>query len=145
MCFKYEEFICDLGIECPPPDYGRKERVCFRFVFECSDTRHYSNFLPGPLQPPKRGLLPRTPEDPKDLCMSYALSFFISMDSARRKINSLLKHFKKADIMLGTHIAQGILDQNDGVMSEPNRQGHFSLHEFRNARLDSKFVIIHQM
>jgi len=43
---------------------------------------------------------------------------------------------------LGTHLAQGIIELEDGVVSTVNEEGHFSLHEFEKTDLQKQFNII---
>jgi hypothetical protein len=131
---KYQKQI--EGIQnCPPPVCRSITIESFRFVFE--DINHRNNFLPVLLINPKRQLT----ADP-ERCSGYALSFFCSIGKAKTQYLKLKKRNKNIGKSLGTHIAQGFINETDGLVSEINKNGHFDLHEFKNVDLKSKFSIV---
>jgi len=120
---------------CPSPDCKSLTIEAFRFVFE--DIHHRNNFLPALLINPKRQLTKDS-----DKCSGYALSFFCSAETAKSQYLKLKKRNKNIGKSIGTHIAQGVVNETDGLVSEINRNGHFDLHEFENTDLKNKFRII---
>jgi hypothetical protein len=142
MCFKYPALIRDLGIECPPNGCSPEKRNSFRIV---KGVDHKDNFLPPLIIKPQRRHSETFKNDPSELCSGYALSFFVSLDSVREYFAELLEQMSNAHKSVGTHVAKGALDECDGVMSEPDEDGHFDLHEFEGAVLKPKFSIVHEL
>ena len=137
MCFKYQEFIKDLEIECPPNDCVQEKRDSFRFF---KDIKHKDNFLPPFIIKPSR--VNRKSKDDPEVCSGYALSFFVTLESAKEFFTELLDQRFNAYELIGKYVAKGTLDENDGVMSNPDSDGHFDLHEFVDVILDSKFEVV---
>lgn len=46
------------------------------------------------------------------------------------------------DKALGDHIARGMINETDGLVSKISENGHFDLHEFEGAELNKKFRVI---
>ena len=134
MRFKYHSYLNQLP-DCPPSSYERKSITAFRFVFE--DLDHIQNFLPVLLKNPKRRL-----RGDAEKCKGYGLSFFDTLENVKRKYVALAKNFKNIHLVIGTHIAEGFIEEDDGVVSELNRDGHFTLHEFEHTDLKNKFHLI---
>jgi hypothetical protein len=133
MNFKYateiSEFSCDLkGFE----EYNL--RTAFRWTFE--DIEDDRNFKP-------RYLL--RPDMQRDSCKGWALSFFESRDSCAKKINDMAKDKPNLYKKLGTHIANGQLNTEDGISDKSNNDGHFSHFEYENVILHQNFVIVESL
>ncbi|MFH1115180.1 MAG: hypothetical protein V1792_14820 [Pseudomonadota bacterium] len=142
MCFKYQACIRNLGIECPPDNYEQEERDSFRFV---KDTGENNNFLPPLVIKPKRIHSGQFKNDLNEICSGYALSFFDTLDNAIEYFAELRQQMSNAYKSVGTHIARGLLAECDGVMSNPDSDGHFDLHEFAEVALEPKFSIVHDL
>jgi hypothetical protein len=134
MPFKYQNFI-SLIANCPPADYYPTQIKAYRFVF--SDPNHPDNFLPVLMMNPKRNF-----PDPNGQCLGYALSLFDSLENAQKRYGDMVKGRPALRKKLGSHIAAGIITPNDGLVSEVNSSGHFSLHQFAETDLKHKFQII---
>jgi len=141
MRFKYKELISHIP-NCPPSDSQCKEITAFRFVFE--DLNHRNNFIPVLLINTQRINTARLKKD-ADKCAGYALSFFSTLENAKKRYFELKykRGLKNIDKILGTHIAQGLIIENDGVVSKVDKQGHFNLHEFEQVDLKSQFSLIY--
>jgi hypothetical protein len=141
MPFKYQKYLETLSIPCPPVDYKPESRVAFRFVFETTHEKYQNNFLPILIIKPARKN--RFKEDSSQ-CQGYALSLFDSLAQANQKFINLTRKTNPYILKesLGTHLAQGIIEPGDGVVSAINEEGHFSLHEFEETDLQKKFRII---
>ena len=134
MRFKYQVYLSELP-NCPPSDYERKNIQAFRFVF--ADLSLENNFLPVLLQNPKRSF-----SDDEATCQAYGLSLFDTLENARKRYFTLKKSFRKIDKVIGTHIAEGSIEEDDGVVSKINSYGHFCLHEFEQTDLWVKFRLV---
>ncbi|EDN67089.1 integral membrane protein [Beggiatoa sp. PS] len=140
MLLKYQEFIHKIP-NCPPSDSEYQEITAFRFCFE--DWNHKNNFLPVLLINPQRINTARFKKD-SDKCAGYALSFFNTLENAKKRYFELKykRGLKNIDKILGTHIAQGLIKENDGILSKNDKKGHFNLHEFENVDLKNQFSLI---
>jgi len=137
MHFKYKAFINPIP-NCPPEDSQSQEITAFRFVFE--DLNHQNNFIPVLLINPPRINTPTFKKD-ANKCAGYALSFFDTLENAKKRYFELKykRGLKNIHKILGTHIAQGVIRENDGVISKVDKHGHFNLHEFEEVDLKSQF------
>lgn len=131
---KYQNQIKDIG-DCPPSECRRMDIKSFRFVFE--DISHKNNFLPVLIIKPRRKL-----RNEAEKCSGYALSFFSSIEKAKKRYINLKNACDNIEKTIGTHIALGLINKTDGLVSKINRVGHFSLHEFKDTDLKKKFHII---
>jgi len=139
MNFKYKKQIEQLSTQCPPSNYKSKDISAFRFVFEAENDKAKNNFLPVLIIKPKRQL---KPDNDTVKCQGYALSLFDSQENAEKRYYKLRKRNKNISKTLGDCLATGTIDKTDGVASEVDNNGHFSLHEFENTDLAAKFNII---
>lgn len=130
---KYQKQIADIP-NCPPTCRSASI-VSYRFVFEEID--HQNNFLPVLLINPKRRLT-----EASEKCSGYALSFFCSKEKAKRRYLQLKKRNKNIWKVLGTHIANGFINEADGLITDISKNGHFDLYEYENVDLKSKFCIV---
>ena len=128
--FKYQSEIQNLP-NCPPADYQQIRIQAFRWVFK--EENHSNNFRPPLVIKPLRRL--------KDKCAGYALSFFNTPENARKRYLHLCYGRTGQDFVasVGTYLAQGVIEQQDGVISKIEGQGHFELHEFAEIDLKPKF------
>jgi hypothetical protein len=121
--------------DCPPNDYRELNIKAFRVVY--TDPPGDACFLPVALKKPSRR---NTKEDSQN-CKAFGLSFFTTEDSLRKTMRKVKEHTKNIDQSIGTKIAEGKLEHSDGV-AEPNPNGHFTFHEYQNAKLHEKFKVI---
>jgi hypothetical protein len=138
MRFKYHSYISQLS-NCPPFNFKPQERRSFRFVFE--DLDHKNNFLPVLLIKPERINSPQFSND-EAKCSGYGLSFFNTLESAQKRYLALKKSFRNINKIIGTHIAEGMITKEDGVVSDISPGGHFDLHEYEQVNLRSKFFLV---
>jgi len=138
MRYKYQYFIQDFQ-NCPPSDWEAKNIDAFRFVFE--DLNDHRNFIPNSVRNPTRDNSPKYKNDCYGKCSGYALSFFDSLENAKKSYQAYKKSIPKFDRIAGTHIAKGKITVDDGVTSWVGESGHFDLHEFENNYLKLRFNI----
>lgn len=139
--FKYEHAIDDRE-NCPPAYYESREFTAYRFVFE--EINDKNNFLPVLEIKPKRINSPEFATE-QAKCLGYALSLFDSVENARRRYRQISRYNKNFYKTVGTHIAGGRIEKQDGVASPVDDNGHVSLHEFEHADLSSKFRVISEV
>jgi hypothetical protein len=139
VTFKYQEYMENLAVQCPPLDYQPGEIQAYRFVFEASNKRASNNFLPALIIKPERQL---NPDTPAIRCQGYALSLFDTQENAIGRYQQLTQKRKALRKILGTHLARGLISTSDGVASQPDDSGHFSLHEYTDTHLAEKFKIV---
>lgn len=132
---KYQETIDNqnLSIECPN-GCSEKNVKAFRWVFE--DVNHEENFLPRifTIGPKRRNEL-----SDEGTCLSCGLSFYGSYDSAINNFQNMPPKIQKK--IQYTNIAEGTLNEEDGVASDENNAGHFTFYEYYDANLFEKFEI----
>jgi hypothetical protein len=141
MNFKYQKYLERLFVQCPPSDYTSQERIAFRFVFGPTHKNYKNNFLPVLILKPARQTGRRFKKD-SSKCQGYALSFFESLTNIKQRYLELKKDNPNICEQIGTHIAQGLIEKEDGLVSPIDKKGHFSLHEFEGTQLENKFRII---
>ncbi|WP_372772362.1 hypothetical protein [Mangrovibacterium sp.] len=142
--FKYQEDMKAIreqhNCECPAKHLKAISHMeAYRFVHE--DINHKSNFLPQLKDEPARFI----DNNGKKKCDYLSLSFFTKAESAKSRFSSLAKTVKNIHKTLGTHIAVGALDSNDGLKTEDCSSNHFDLYEFEEADLKNKFAIIDKL
>lgn len=121
--------------------FQERELESFRWVFE--DINDARNFLPIYILDEKRKNDDISNKSYK--CIGYALSLFSSKKAAVQRLNEITNNKKFLFKKLGTHIACGTLNNSDGICDEPNESKHFSLFEFVEIDLKSKFAIIEKI
>ncbi|RXG28449.1 hypothetical protein [Leeuwenhoekiella marinoflava] len=139
MKYYYEEKIKDLLPQCPPPHYNKKDRICYRWVFESIEND--DNFK---AQADKNPSIINSKDD-KLKCDYYALSFHDTLENSKNAFEFLQNTVKNAKKRLGNHIAKGKIDNSDGVAEEPNNRGHFNLHPSQESNFGEKFVILEEL
>ena len=136
MPFKYSSYISGLH-DCPPSSCQPRTVTAYRFIFTDPSHNNYgNNFLPVSIIDPTRVKI-NDPDEKK--CTMYGLSFFDSEASARRRFERLLRSNPNLRDALGTHIAEGMIEPSDGVVTRTDHKGHFTLHESDLADLEPKF------
>jgi hypothetical protein len=139
--FKYQE---DMDIikndhKCDCPNRELKAITpfeSFRYVFE--DINYKSNFLPQLKDDPARFI----DTDGKKKCDYLNLSMYSKIEGAKERYYQLANSFPNFKKTAGTHIANGILESVDGLITEEGYLTHFGLYEFENIELQNKFNVI---
>ncbi len=134
--YKYDIEISNFE-DCPPKHYQEIDENAYRFVK--NDINHPNNFLPVLLIKPKR--INSMDSDSKK-CQGYGLSLFNSKNNASKKLRSLINRKPNLANTLASCVAEGKLEKEHGVASEPNSSGHFTFHEYDGIDLGPKFKII---
>lgn len=142
--FKYQE---DMDIiknehncDCPRKDLKAIYPFeAYRYVFE--DINHKSNFLPQLKDNPARF----TDANGKKKCDFLNLSMYSKIEGAKEKYYQLINTSPNFWKTAGTHIANGVLDAEDGLITEENDISHFELYEFEDVELKKKFNIIEKL
>jgi CRISPR/Cas system CMR-associated protein Cmr5 small subunit len=120
-----ETLICDTS------NFKEIEKDSFRWTFE--DINDIRNFEPIYINNPKRK---------QENCLGFALSFYISKNEAIKKYKDLTLGKPNLYKKLGTHIANGLLTNTDGIGGDPDEIGHFDFFTYKSANLYDKFTII---
>jgi len=134
--WKYQEQIKNIA-DCPPSDYKPIDRIGFRWVFK--DRLHRNNFLPPLAITPKR-IRDKMFEAEYSKCAGYALSFFDSVENAIKRYLNIYNKRKNFSTTVGEYIARVEIKSDDGVASEPDKNGHFELHEFSITNIGVKAI-----
>lgn len=134
MNLKYEKEIATIK-SCPPKNCKPGTREAFRVVH--ADFSHPNNFRPSVAINPQRAF----PNDEKK-CSACALSLFTTKDAVINFIHSIEKTNPKIRKSLGGHIASGVVQPSDGLLSIPDNHGHFDLFEAAGANLAQRFKAI---
>ena len=122
---------------CPPSNNVYSYNTAYRFVFDPLDHR---SFIPQGIKSPSRISNPNNNDDTR--CSLLALSMFISENDAVNRYKELKKICKNIDKSLGTHLAVGTLNNDDGLQYIANNYGHFDFHEHASTNLAPQFSIV---
>ena len=134
--FKYAAQIGELPC-CPPEGCSGENVNYYRFVHR--ELTHPNNFRPPAVIRPPR-LLPSGISDRKP-CAAYALSFYVTEQSAERAYRELVKKHKNARITVGDHLAVVAIAEDDGLLT-PGPRAHRDLYEFKDADLQPRTQIV---
>ena len=142
--FKYQKDMDIIKNEhnCDCPNKDLKAITTFeayRYVFE--DINYKSNFLPQLKDDPARFI----DANGKKKCDYLNLSMYSKIEGAKEKYYELANSFPNFKKTAGTHLANGILDAEDGLITEENYSSHFGLYEFENVELKNKFNVIEKL
>jgi hypothetical protein len=111
----------------------------FIFVFDKTHEKAKShNFKPSFIRHPRRLLN----ETPAKRCQGYALSLFNTQQNLEKHYLKLKQSTPNISETLGDWIAEGFIEETDGLASKVDSRGHFSLHEFENTDLEIKFNLM---
>ncbi len=126
----------ECNCECPNKNLKSiNSLLAYRYVFE--DISHKSNFLPQYKDNPSRF----TDANGKKKCNYLSLSMFTKIEGAKEKYNQLANSFPNFKKTAGSHIAHGVLNEDDGLITDESFFTHFELYEFENAELQNKFTV----
>lgn len=131
MQFKY---AVDLGRyeSCPPASIVPHQGHVFRFVHQnVADPRNF--LVLSKLDPNRLEKLPLAVR-----CDSFALSLFSARDKAIEFFGKLRRKNRNIHKAIGTHLATVTIEEDDGHITAPGANGHFSLYESHTADLSKK-------
>ena len=135
--FKYQTYFEKLSTPCPPQEYRAENKVAFRWIFDKKTEE--DNFKPVYFKNPRRF----NQKSDSERCMAMGLSFFETMDKAENRFLQLKKRLgQEAYKVLGTEIAYGQLQKEDGVNSTTDTNGHFTHHPSNNFKYSKKITIV---
>jgi hypothetical protein len=139
--FKYQEDMDNIkndhNCDCPNKDLKAITPFeSFRYVFE--DINYKSNFLPQLKDDPARFI----DANGKKKCDYLNLSMYFKIEGAKERYYQLANSFPNFKKTAGTHIANGVLESTDGLITEEGNLTHFGLYEFENIELQNKFNVI---
>ena len=142
--FKYQQDMdtikSDHECDCPGTDLKAIIPFLFyRYVFE--DLSHKNNFLPQLKSDPARFI----DADGKRKCNYLSLSMYSKIEGAKERYYQLLSSFPNFNKTAGTHIANGEIDAEDGLITKEGANSHFELYEFENVQLQNKFSIVEKL
>ncbi len=132
--FKYAAQLQALA-DCPASDCREATRDAYRYVFR---SRMWDSFTPVLAGQPQRALK----WSDRDRCGGWALSFFSSADVAGAIFTKLQNTSRNIHKTIGDSIALGKLQTSDGVVSTPDSDGHFELHEYAGTNLVARFTVV---
>jgi len=114
-----------------------ENKVAFRWTFE--DINHPSNFLPVTKTNPSY-------KKAFEIFTGWALSFFETQDQSKARLKNLSEDKPRMYRKLGTHIAQGLLQKNQGLCElQCDAHGHFNFFENDGLDLIPHFKVIEQV
>jgi hypothetical protein len=141
--FKYQkeiQQIQELGVCCPPDELSTPNQLrVYRFVFENSSTD--KNHIPPGAINPKRILT----EKEQKKCSLYGLSCFTGEVGAKQFFSELSKHNPKFYKAVGETLSTGVLNEDDGLITEEDVYTHLDLFEFESCDLSTKFTSIEKL
>lgn len=135
MTLRYHNEIEQIE-DCPSDGFKNAKSIAFHFVFF---TEHNRNFLPAIKKTPSRKSLFKARGE---LCRSYSLSMFKKEEQARAFHAKLKEKNENIGKQIGDYIAKSFLEENDGLMDSPRKDGHFSFFPYKNTDLSRKFTIV---
>lgn len=138
MSLKFQSLINKLELnDCPSNVFPPPSKIlAFRFSYEPIEHEH--NFLPNYLLDEINNLPYNFNQDriAEQKCLRCGTSFFLSQEAALKKWRKISEQIK---LNMGySHIAEGILEQNDGLMSNP-KKNHFTFYQNEGCDLTKKF------
>lgn len=121
--YKYQTYFEKLTTICPPTNYSAQNKEAFRWIID--NLNNEDNFKPVYFKNPKRF----NEKSDEERCMAMGLSFFETLETAERRFLQLKKRLgQEAYKILGSQIAQGHIEEKDGVNSATDFNGHFTHH-----------------
>lgn len=140
MCnFKYEEYLSPIRAEstnpCPSEDSENTVNPIFHWVH---NPIHEDDFLPLGLlilqgKRGKRGF----PRDRNQCCDYFGISMHVSLEKSREHFYAFGEPVR---VSMGyTHIVVGEIDNEDGVRTQIDNNGHFNFHPYEQIETVDKF------
>lgn len=133
MTFKYQIHLDEIESKTEQrctESYQPITKEAFRFTFnQISDNRNFQ-----PMGEIHNGL--------GSSCGDWALSFNDTLDQSKSSYEYLTYNRPNKYKKLGTAIARGIINEQDGICSESNTNGHFDCHVYEDTNLETRFEIV---
>ncbi|MFV5265296.1 hypothetical protein ACMUMS_17325, partial [Acinetobacter courvalinii] len=79
--------------------------------------------------------------DQRKKCSLLGLSMLTTEDKAIARYQELKKQFKNVNKLIGTHLAKGKIQADDGLATKHDKKGHFDFFEYVDTDLTKRFVI----
>ena len=141
---KYQTLVDALNIssDCPYEGCEAANVIGFRWVIEPLEDE--SNFLPKMAYDTLKNI-PFRINNPNDrlLCSCCALSMFDSLEAAHKRFMGIPK--RNRDLLGYTHVSQGTITVEDGLISNTSPDGHFDFFEYSTIELRNTFAVIFKM
>jgi hypothetical protein len=138
--FKYQTYFEELKTVCPPSNYRTQNKEAFRWIFDRIDDEN--NFKPVFFKNPKRF----NEKSDEEQCMAMGLSFFDTLETAERRFLQLKKRLGgEVYKVLGSQIVQGQIQEEDGVNSFSDSNGHFTHHPYIHFKYFENNSIVKQL
>lgn len=134
---KYKEI--DQIPNCPPKNSKSLTQTAYRFVFEPIDLE---SFKPQGFKKPARVA---NASKPDKKCSLMALSMYTSRQAAISAYEYFANNVPKIKNTIGTHLAEGLISDQDGLQTEPDETSHFDFFEKDGSDIKNKFKIIEQL
>ena len=137
--FKYQSHIdnsINIGAVLPALTIP-KNKCAYRYVFS---ENNINNHKPVYIQKPKRAI--SDIDKSKITTSGYSLSCFEEENSAINKFNKLQSNHRNISLTVGDALCSGLLNKNDGLVTQANSETHFDLYEFECCDLSKTFQII---
>ena len=139
MCFqlKYSE---EMGkLTCCPPD-GVSQRACTAYRFVHADLADQRNYQPPAIIKPGRKW-----KNESDHCEGYGLSFFECPDQATQFFKIRAKVSQNLSKLVGSHIATVAMVEPDGLATDLDSEGHFSLFEAASTSFQGRLNLFREI
>ena len=136
--FKYQSLIDQLlaaGYHLPILSLPDDMNAC-RFAFSADG---HPNHIPQYVSNPRRMLQDMGKNAATTSLL--ALSCFTTSERAEAFYTNLRKAFKHAASSIGDSLAEGILTNDEGMMTTPSANGHFDFYEYEGCDLNKTFHI----
>lgn len=131
---KYREKIL-LIPQCPPVSATHQEIEAWRWT---ANPVNEKCFYPEALGNPQRFL----DSSDETKCSAWAVSMFISEDAAKKRMDEICQNSPKFRKKKGGHVSKGTITAGDGLVTNPDRRGHFNFHPYNSFDWQLSFVLV---
>ncbi len=136
--YKYGPRLVAIG-NCPPSGCTAKTLTAYRFIYDPDPANE--SYLPQAIKQPQRVWNGADAE-----CCGMGLSMFTTEGAARQLFANLRSKYKnKVFAILGTHLAQLMLNASHGLCEKADSRGHFNLFEYVGVDLTAVRGNVQQM
>lgn len=118
------ETVRKKGCNCPPAESYQDTKAVYRWV--CNPLTEEC-FVPQAIKNPRRVLNAKSIEDE---CSCWGLSLHTCIGKSKLAYKAVKANLPNADKIFGGFIAEGQLDNLSGLLTPPDKNGHFDLHPF---------------
>ena len=117
---------------------------CNLSLFSETDKGLVFHWVFSPINDPRNFIPPferNSPPNPKPSCKGFALSFYSTKLIAKTKLLEYKARRANVHKKIGTHIAKGSVNKEDGCCDVTDNEGHFNLLEYKEKIIGNKFQI----